>query len=139
MVSDNMRIRCRRNTTVGQTLSFQAKRTPLRTEYDLVVGQEYVAMGLSVADAVVWIDIATEGGFLIPVPINEFEITSGRPCSLWEARVDEEGIFRLWPPSFYAPFYHSDLADREPRVVADFDRVRQQIEEEDRYGGLRMT
>lgn len=134
-----MRLRCIRQANSDETLSFQAKKTPLRTQYDLVVGQEYVAMGLSVSDGVIWIEVATDGGFLMPVPLKEFDIVYGKPSNLWEARVDEENTFRLWPASFYAPFYHSDLADREPAVVADFDRVREQIEEEERRNGLHLT
>lgn len=93
-------------------------------------------MGLSFSDDAVWVEIATEGGFLVSVPLKEFEIVSGKPSMFWEARVDSDNIFRLWPPSFYAPFYHSDLADREPDAVTDFDRVRKQIEEDDRHNGL---
>lgn len=93
-------------------------------------------MGLSVTSGGVLVDIATEGGFLMPVPLKAFDIVSGRPSSLWEARLDADGTFRLWPPSFYTPFYHSDLADREPAVVADFDATRRRIEEEDRRAGL---
>lgn len=96
-------------------------------------------MGLSFFDNAVWVEIATEGGFLMSVPLREFEIVSGKPSIFWEARVDKDNTFRLWPPSFYAPFYHSDLADRDPHVVTDFDRVREQIEEDDRHNGLRVN
>lgn len=132
-----MRLRCIRRTSHVGTLTIQAIGRSLRTEHDLVVGREYVAMGLTVTDGAVWIDVATDGGFLMPVPLTEFQIVSGKLSTLWDARVDGDGTVRFWPPSFFTPFYHSDLADREPAVVADFDRIRRQIEDEDRRGGLR--
>jgi hypothetical protein len=117
-------------------LSLDSKRYPGRDEHDLAVGREYVVLGLSVVNGVVTAELPAEAGFLLPVPLNALEIVSGRPSLHWEARLGEDGIFRLWPPSFYTEFYHSDLADRVPEVIADFKAVRQRIELEDQRGGL---
>lgn len=131
-----MRLRALPDRVQENTFNFASKKCPGRNEYDLVVGQEYVAMGLSFINAHVIVEVATQGGFLMPVPLRAFAIVSGRPSAHWEARVESEENFRLWPPAFYEPFFHSDLADREPTIVAEFNALRRLIEEEDRRFGL---
>jgi len=113
-------------------LDFTAHVSPLRSEHDLLVGREYTAMGLGFWDGVAWVEIATEGGFLMSIPLTEFEIVEGSASAFWTARVDRDGTVRLWPPTFYEGTYHSDLADLEPGAVSDFARVRAMIESEDR-------
>src|SRR5713101_189436 len=124
-----MRLRCIRRNPISRdaVTDLAAYRQPDRTEFDLVVGHEYVAMGFGFWDAKAWVEVATDGGFLLSVPLEEFEVVSGRPSSYWELRATDDGSVRLWPVSFYAPTYHSDLADRVPSVVQDFDRIKQLI------------
>ena len=89
-------------------------------------------MGLGFWEGQAWVEIATEGEFILSVPLAEFEIVNGTPSAFWDARMDDDGTVRLWPPSFYQATYHADLADREPSVVADFERMREMLEAEDR-------
>jgi hypothetical protein len=89
-------------------------------------------MGLGFWEGRAWVEIAMEGGFVLSVPLTEFEIVNGTPSTYWEARTDKEGTVRLWPPSFYQKTYQADLADREPSAVADFEQVRELLEAEDR-------
>ncbi len=112
-------------------LSYNAHSSPNRTPHDLISGSEHVAMGIGFWDGIAWVEIATEGGFLMSIPITEFEVVRGSPSRFWEMKVDADGTVRLWPPSFYQGTYHSDLADLAPEVVRDFERVREQIEQED--------
>lgn len=134
-----MRLKCIRRTTIESTvLDFAAHTRPDRNEYDLVIGQEYVAMGLGFWDSQVWAEIATDGGFLMSVPLQEFEIACGTPSAFWVTRMDPDGTVRLWPPSFFEEGYQALLADREPRAVADFDRIRELIEAEDQRRMMRI-
>ena len=126
-----MRLVCVRRNPVSLGGAVAAYKQPDRTEYDLIVGQEYVAMGLGFWDAKAWMEIATVGGFLLSVPLTEFEVVSGKPSSFWELRVTADDAILLWPPSFYKATYHSELADRVPSVVEDFEYVRQLLEKED--------
>lgn len=89
-------------------------------------------MGLGFWEGRTWVEIATEGGFVLSVPLAEFEIVNGSPSTFWVARMDDDGTVRLWPQSFYQETYQADLADREPSAVADFERVREMLESEDR-------
>lgn len=95
-------------------------------------------MGVGFWDERAWVEIATEGGFILSVPLTEFEIVNGIPSTFWATRMDADGSVRLWPPSFYQDSYHSDLADRKPSVVADFERVRESLEAEDRRQLIRL-
>ena len=131
-----MRFRAVRTASAGALGDIDARRYPNRTASDLVVGREYVAMGIGYWRGELWVEVATDGGFLISVSANELELINGRSSALWELRLEEGGEFRLWPSSFYGEFYHSDLADRVDAVVKDFDRVRLAIEREDERRGL---
>jgi len=95
-------------------------------------------MGLGFWDGVVWVEIVLEGGFMLSVPIGEFEVISGFVSRFWSLKVSGDGTVRLWPPSFYSRAYHSNLADRVPDVVADFERVRAAVEKEDVAAPLRL-
>lgn len=93
-------------------------------------------MGIGHWDGELWVEVATDGGFLMSVPASELELVNGRPSALWELRLGEAGDFRLWPSSFYGEFYHSDLADRVDGVVKDFEKMRAALEREDERRGL---
>jgi hypothetical protein len=36
----------------------------------------------------------------------------------------------LWPPSFFAEFYHDKLSDGDPEIAKDFQRVYSELAEE---------
>ena len=128
-----MRLKCirRKRDPADNRVGLEEYRRPDRNEYDLIIGREYIPMGLGFWDGQVFAEIATEGDFMLSVPLLEFELVSARPSALWAARIGEDAAFRMWPPSFYARDYHSKLADRVPDVVADFERVRAELEDED--------
>jgi hypothetical protein len=129
-----MRLKCKKPSRISdrQVRSLTAHIQRDRNEYDLTIVQEYVALGLGFWDGRAWVEVTTEGGFVISVPLDQFEIVSGESSAFWELRVDADGSVKLWPPSFYRPAYHADLADREPGVVADFEQVREKLEAEAR-------
>jgi hypothetical protein len=78
------------------------------------------------------VDIASDSGYLYPVPLCLFEVIDGRVSQHWQVRQYEDGDLTLWPPSFYREYYHDDLIEGVPEVVDDFRRVRIQIEDENR-------
>lgn len=131
-----MRVRSADVRNADASLSLDARRYPGRDEHDLVIGQEYLVLGISVVNGSVLAELAAEGGFLVPVPMSALQIVSGSPSKYWDARMGDDRVFRLWPVSFYRPFYHSDLADRVPEVVTDFQEVCRRLEVEDRRNGL---
>lgn len=90
-------------------------------------GQEYAVFGLGFWEGRAWVEIESDGGFLYSVPLSEFEIVDATPSSLWRIRAQPDGAITLWPPEFYEPYFHSDLADRKPEAVDAFKSVRERL------------
>lgn len=107
--------------------SREEPRSAQRTEHDLVPGQEYAVFGLGFWEGRAWVEIESDGGFLYSVPLSEFEIVDATPSSLWRIRAQPDGAITLWPPEFYEPYFHSDLADRKPEAVDAFKSVRERL------------
>jgi hypothetical protein len=112
--------------------SLDHERYPNRDRNDLAIDREYVVLGLSFINGDVVADLAADGDHILPVSLRDLEIVNPRPSLLWEATFSDDGIFRLWPQSFYKPFYHSDLADGDAEVLSDFATVCELLYREDR-------
>jgi hypothetical protein len=125
-----MRIRCiALEPTTDQQVQLGASYQRGRTDYDLDLLREYVVLGISFRSGIAWAEIATDGGWLLPVPLFLFEITDARSSRYWEVRIDEQGM-SLWPSRFYELTFNSKLADDEPTTVEAFREIRQLIEQE---------
>lgn len=59
-----------------------------------------------------------------------FEIVDGSVSRYWQSRVLPGGRFVLWPPSWFAEYYHDRLSEGDPTISADFDEVRELIKAE---------
>ena len=59
-----------------------------------------------------------------------FEIVDSRISRHWECRIVPEGKIVLWPASWFVEFYHDQLSEGEPTIVADFTGVKHLLEEE---------
>jgi hypothetical protein len=104
---------------------------PGQMEFNVQIGQEYVVFGISFLTGAPWIFILSQSKtYTYLVPLCLFETIDGRVSKYWVAKVDQDGDFFLWPPSFYQPYYHDDLSEGVPDVAKDFQRVRQLIMEE---------
>jgi hypothetical protein len=53
-----------------------------------------------------------------------FEILDGSVSRHWQSRLFPGGRFALWPPSWFAEFYHDRLSEGDPAICADFAEVR---------------
>lgn len=104
---------------------------PGKMGFDVNIGDEYVVYSMSILDGAPWIDVYGKGIDCIhSVPLCLFEIIDGTVSKYWVAKIVDDGILLLWPPSFYAPYYHDDLTDDVKEVVEDFNRVQKLIIEE---------
>lgn len=101
-----------------------------RTQHDLVPGREYVVFGLGFYENQVWVEVESDAGFLYSVPLEEFSVVEPTVSRLWHVLIDSDNAARLLPPEFSSPFFHGDLADREPEALRTFASVRRQILEE---------
>jgi hypothetical protein len=64
------------------------------------------------------------------VPLCLFNIIENRISRYWKFQVWDNGDILFWPNSFYKPYYHDDLTEGNPEVVADFLKVKRLIDEE---------
>lgn len=100
-----------------------------RTDYDLDLLREYLAIGLGYWQGVAWVEIVTDGGWLLSVPLFLFEITDPKASKYWEIRTDGAST-TLWPPSLYEPDFNSQLADDVPSAVETLRELRALMEAE---------
>jgi len=103
--------------------------------FGVTIGKEYLVVGLSFeinsyAGTGVCVNIVSDGGYFVTVPLCLFEVLDARASRYWRIRRWEDGITSLWPESFYAPFYVDDHNEDVPEVRADFKKVYSQLEAE---------
>ena len=131
-----MRVRCIAELPTSQQAEKLGRYYKTRTQaFGIAVGQEYVVFALKVLGGQLWIDITdphVESGYLFSAPFLLFELIDGRVPSIWEARVTDRAELKMAPKSFFAAFYYDRLFEGVEDNVADFRRVRQQLELEDR-------
>lgn len=107
-------------------------------EFGVVIGREYLVLGLTVNGALqktgngAWVDILMEPEVptVIPVPLCLFEIVDARVSRFWELRLSDEGSITLWPPSFYRQSFLENVSDRVPDAVEEFWKVQARIASE---------
>ncbi len=96
----------------------------------LSAGKTHVVLGMQLeVDSLLWgtgawIQIAAADAELLVAPLCLFDVVDGRVSAHWEARAWEDGSLTLWPPSFYAEYYRSDLARGMAAPAAYSRRVR---------------
>ena len=67
-----------------------------------------------------WIEMVSDYGHLRNAPLLLFEIVDGRVSRYWERRTWPHGEVTFRPASLYREYYHDDLSEGVPEVVADF-------------------
>lgn len=113
----------------------QAKRLgkyyyPGQQTYEVALGKEYVVYCLEIIDGMAWVHYDSESNRLSISPLCLFKIIDGRVSQYWELRLWEENNVLLRPPSFYQEFFHDDLVEGVPEVVAEYQRVKALLEKE---------
>src|SRR5262245_46593526 len=101
-------------------------------EYHLVLGHEYVALGIEVWRGVVWVDIAENDRTVVPVPLFLFHVVDASVSQYWVARLDEDDHLTLWPQLFYERAFHDRLSNGERGLMQAFASLRREIEAEAR-------
>jgi hypothetical protein len=99
------------------------------------VGRLYVVYGLRLWGSGVWIDIESDVGYLVTVPLCLFELADGRLPAIWAARVDEDGDIALLPEAFHAAYFMSDLADGRPEAWRELAHVKALLALDEVSGG----
>lgn len=126
-----MRVRCIRELPPpGQADKlFPFYRRGTGQVFAVELGREYTVFAIDTGPLTTTFGIADDNGLLYPTPSTLFEIVDATLPTLWVARMNEEGVVSLEPPSFNE-FYFADLADGKPEVVSDFRKVRELLEKD---------
>lgn len=98
-------------------------------EFAVVLGNEYLAYGLRVWGAGVWVDIQVEAGYLHTVPLALFDVLDSQVPALWTLRSEQDGDCALLPEKFHQMFFIDDLVEGKADAVLEFQRVKAVLEE----------
>ena len=102
--------------------------------YMVTLGKSYVALGLmfprnsTLLGNELAVAITDNESYVAHAPLVLFDVVDDRVSSMWILRRNQAGALCLWPPSFFADFYHDDLSSGVPSIVENFLQV---------YGALR--
>ncbi len=131
-----MKVRCIRNTPTNEELQRLGFDQRIEHRFYVTPHQVYPVLGMtfltesSALGAGVTLEIIDDFDRWALAPLILFEIIDPRPSRYWLARRLGNGDLALWPESFSRDYYHDDLTDGVPEVVADFRRVRALLEAE---------
>ena len=96
------------------------------------IGTEFTVLGIEVAEGNVTYRIGNppREQYVIHCLAVLFEIVDGSPSRFWQAVMRPDGQFVLWPPSWFAEYYHDRLSDGDPAIYADFLEERDRLKAE---------
>lgn len=100
-------------------------------QFPVVVGERYRVYGLRFWVGAPWVDIETNLGYLLTVPLALFDVVDGKVPDIWELRVDAEGDIALLPMAFFDEYFFDDLFEGKAAAVLEFRRVKATLEERD--------
>ena len=126
-----MKVKCILEKVTQNQISVLGKNPDRKNDFGITVDKEYIVFGLTFYfdgwGNGCFVQIITDNDHLIQVPILLFEVVDNRMSSLWEFKLFSSGTIAMWPPSFYAEFYHDDLFEEIPEIVKDFNKVKHKI------------
>lgn len=102
----------------------------------ITVGEKYIALGLKIpsfgssGQASCGAYILDDDRQCSMVPLCLFDIVDGTLSSHWIAGRTGPDEFKLCPASFFQEYYHDDLSEGDPEIVADFEVVCRKLYEE---------
>ena len=123
-----MKVRCIKNQlTEKECKAINTEMTTGPGRTDITLGKTYVVLSLSFYSSGSYfhgtiIDIIDDDDQYTRLPLCYFDVVDPRVSIFWRARAVEHGM-RLWPAEFHREFFHDDLSDGVPEVVAMFNRA----------------
>ena len=124
-----MKVKCVKNQlTEEECKAINAEVTTGPGRTDITIGKTYIVLGLNFYSENgtyfrgTVIDFIDDQGQYAWTTLAYFEIVDPRVSIFWRAKV---GLthFSLWPAEFHREFFHDDLSDGVPEVVAMFNRA----------------
>ena len=105
------------------------KTSLISSHFQMKVGKVYLVLGIaSVVGSSIHgngplFEICDDAGRCVSTPAALFEIVDPRPSRFWQAERAGIADLYLWPKEFYTRFFHDDLSEGVPEVVALFEDV----------------
>jgi hypothetical protein len=104
--------------------------------FTVTAGKEYVALGLVIGregcfgNSSCEVYIRDDHDKCCFLPLCLFNISDGTLSRHWTTKRTGPDEVRIWPPSFFRQYYHDDLSEDVPEIVADFEAVYQSLYDE---------
>jgi hypothetical protein len=123
--------KCVRTLPTAEQAARLGKRfRPNEQEFPVKPGRKYLVYGLRYWEGETWIDIESEAGYLVIVPLCLFSIVDARITAHWEARVDDKGNLDLLPAEFHREYFLDDLIEGDAEALKEFWRIKRILQEE---------
>ena len=98
-----------------------------KQEFPVDTGRSYHVYGMRLWGAGVWIDIESEGGYLVVVPLCLFTVVDSAVPPWWVAKVDDDGDVALLPEAFHDRYFIDALSEGDTRAKAAFAAIKRQM------------
>jgi len=115
----------RRVPTPADALLLGAEYRPGKQQFPVDPGQKYLVYGLRFWGAGYWVDIASEAGYIVVVPLCLFRIVHDQVSAYWRLVTADRGAVELLPEEFSPRYFVDDLSDGSPEAVRAYHKVRQ--------------
>ncbi|NER03768.1 MAG: hypothetical protein F6K17_14650 [Okeania sp. SIO3C4] len=103
------------------------------TEFNLIVGKEYVVYGLYIWQKNIWYYICDERFTYFPIknPAPLFQVIDSRPSRYWRMELAENGLFTMaFEHWFSIPNYYEKLVDQDEQAVLIFEKYKELMDAE---------
>jgi len=131
-----MRVKCISTFPSEEQIAELGKEFYRERDFHLTLGKEYVVFALEfhreskTLGTGAWVAILTDFDVLTTVPLCLFNLTDGQLSRHWRAEVLKDQTVLISPPLLLRDFFYEELAELEGQAVADFNRLRSQMERE---------
>lgn len=130
-----MKIRCIANTGAALPDSYFLPHLCYKkeTEFQLIVGKEYIVYALYEWSGKIWYYICDERYTYYPIhnPAPLFEVVDKRVSKYWRFELAANGVLTLAFEQWFAePYFYDKLTDQEEEAVLIFEKVKELIDAE---------
>jgi len=104
-----------------------------KQDFHLDIGSDYLVFGLYIQkNGAIVIDCLNKYRHLRDYPLDLFEVVDNRVSKYWEMNISKNGDTTFLPNEYYEnEYFHDDLSEDIPEVVAKFhDLVKRMTEEQ---------
>lgn len=130
-----MKIRCIANTGKSLPESYldPALYRTQETQFQLIVGKEYIVYALDSWQGDLWYYICDERYTYYPIhhPAPLFELVDPRLSKYWQFQIASNGLFTFaFEQWFSIPFYYDKLTEQDSEAILIFEKIKELMDAE---------